>query len=151
MKEKERSAWIEEGMALFMARIRKGVRNSLRDEAGQEGLSPNEIEVLMFLYHCKSDTAREIAQSLGTSRSLVSKSVDLLVKKGYVEARQDEKDRRVIHLILLPKAENTVERLSRAREEFMARLCHGITPEEVEVFQTVMQKLWKNAQMSLPE
>ena len=93
-------AGIDEGLAMVMMHIRKSVRAAVRDAAREEGLSQNEIEVLLFLAHKKCDTAREITQFRGISRSLVSKSVDLLMKKGYLEAKQDEKDRRVIHLLL---------------------------------------------------
>ena len=119
-------AGIDEGLAMVMMHIRKSVRAAMRDAAREEGLSQNEIEVLLFLAHKKCDTAREITQFRGISRSLVSKSVDLLMKKGYLEAKQDEKDRRVIHLLLLPKAEKTIEKLNIIRREFMSKLCEAL-------------------------
>ena len=147
----EEMASIDEGLALVMMQIRKSVRSAMREAAQTEELSHNEIEVLLFLAHKKCDTAREITQIRGISRSLVSKSVDLLLKKGYIDAKQDERDRRVIHLLLLPKAEKNVEKLNEARKEFLLRLCEGITREEAEAFMAIVQKMSVNVQKYLPE
>lgn len=95
--------------------------------------------------------AREITQFRGISRSLVSKSVDLLMKKGYLEAKQDEKDRRVIHLLLLPKAEKTIEKLNIIRREFMSKLCEGITREEADAFMVIVRKMAGNVQKNIPD
>ena len=144
-------AGIDEGLAMVMMHIRKSVRAAMRDAAREEGLSQNEIEVLLFLAHKKCDTAREITQFRGISRSLVSKSVDLLMKKGYLEAKQDEKDRRVIHLLLLPKAEKTIEKLNIIRREFMRKLCEGITREEADAFMVIVRKMAGNVQKNIPD
>lgn len=147
----EEVAGIDEGLGLVMARIRKSVRAAMREAAREEKLSQNEIEVLMFLAHGKCDTARDITQFRGISRSLVSKSVDQLMKRGYIEARQDEDDRRVIHMILLPKAEQTVQKLDAVRKDFMRRLCDGITREEADAFMAIVKKMTENVQKNLPE
>ena len=144
-------AGIDEGLAMVMMHIRTSVRAAMRDAAREEGLSQNEIEVLLFLAHKKCDTAREITQFRGISRSLVSKSVDLLMKKGYLEAKQDEKDRRVIHLLLLPKAEKTIEKLNIIRREFMRKLCEGITREEADAFMVIVRKMAGNVQKNIPD
>ena len=142
-------AGIDEGLAMVMMHIRKSVRAAVRDAAREEGLSQNEV--LLFLAHKKCDTAREITQFRGISRSLVSKSVDLLMKKGYLEAKQDEKDRRVIHLLLLPKAEKTIEKLNIIRREFMSKLCEGITREEADAFMVIVRKMAGNVQKNIPD
>lgn len=134
--------------------IQKNLRAAMRNALGGEELSPNEIEVLVFLRQRKGNdtynTAREIARVRGRSRSLVSKSVDSLVKRGYIEAKQDREDRRVVRLFLLPRAEDTVEKLALARERFLKKLCAGITQEEFNAFDAIMKKIEENARNDLP-
>jgi len=135
--------------------IRKSLRAAMRDALGGEELSPNEIEVLVFLRQRREDdpdnTAREIARVRGRSRSLVSKSVDSLVKRGYIETKQDLDDRRVVRLSLLPRAEDTVEKLAGARERFLNRLCAGITQEEFDAFHAIVKKIEQNVKNNLSE
>ena len=73
------------------------------------------------------------------------------VRAAMREAKQDEKDRRVIHLLLLPKAEKTIEKLNIIRREFMSKLCEGITREEADAFMVIVRKMAGNVQKNIPD
>lgn len=135
---------LEENLAVVMMQVRRSVRAALREAAQSEGLSQNEIEVLLFLAKGRYDTARDISRQRGMPRSLVSKSVDLLLKRGYLQASPDARDRRVARLRLLPPAQATVDRLVLAKEAFFSQLCRGITREEAEAFYSMVGKLTRN-------
>ena len=105
---------MDEGMSLIMMRMRRSLRTVLREAVLEEGLTPNEIEVLLFLEHGTYNTARDISRLRGMPRSLVSKAVDQLVRRGYVESSQDKQDRRVSRLQLLPASQSAVQRLAQA-------------------------------------
>ena len=138
-----------------LARLKKNLEKSMKITVGkalkEEKLSANEMEVLLLLSHDRCDTAREISRHRGLSRSLVSKAVDSLLKRGYLAFRPDEKDRRVIHLLLLPKAEETVKQLSALRREHMINLCEGITAQEAEAFHRIVRKMSENAERKLKD
>lgn len=151
MTSSQRLPDMEESLAQVMMRVRRSVRLALRQAGAQEGLSQNEIEVLLLLYVGRWDTARDISRARGLPRSLVSKSVDRLLKRGYIETRQDPQDRRVARLRLLPPAQAAVERLNQAKGVFFSRLCQGITPEEAAAFRSLVDKMMQNLDGLLPE
>ncbi|HJB98425.1 MAG TPA: MarR family transcriptional regulator [Candidatus Acutalibacter pullicola] len=151
MTSSQRLPDMEESLAQVMMRVRRSVRLALRQAGAQEGLSQNEIEVLLLLYVGRWDTARDISRARGLPRSLVSKSVDQLLKRGYIETRQDPQDRRVARLRLLPPAQAAVERLNQAKGVFFSRLCQGITPEEAAAFRSLVDKMMQNLDGLLPE
>ena len=140
----KRPVGMEENLAVVMMRVRRNVRTALREVVREEGLTQNEIEVLLFLQRGTFDTARDISQVRGMPRSLVSKAVDQLVRRGYVEAVQDREDRRVVRLGLLPPAQRIVERLVEARREFFSQLCQGITEQEAKAFYSMVGKMTEN-------
>ena len=150
MTSSQRLPDMEESLAQVMMRVRRSVRLALRQAGAQEGLSQNEIEVLLLLYVGRWDTARDISRARGLPRSLVSKSVDQLLKRGYIETRQDPQDRRVARLRLLPLAQAAVERLNQAKGVFFSRLCQGITPEEAAAFRSLVDKMMQNLGGLLP-
>ena len=150
MTSSQRLPDMEESLAQVMMRVRRSVRLALRQAGAQEGLSQNEIEVLLLLYVGRWDTARDISRARGLPRSLVSKSVDQLLKRGYIETRQDPQDRRVARLRLLPPAQAAVERLNQAKGVFFSRLCQGITPEEAAAFRSLVDKMMQNLDGLLP-
>lgn len=151
MTSSQRLPDMEESLAQVMMRVRRSVRLALRQAGAQEGLSQNEIEVLLLLHVGRWDTARDISRASGLPRSLVSKSVDQLLKRGYIETRQDPQDRRVARLRLLPPAQAAVERLNQAKGVFFSRLCQGITPEEAAAFRSLVDKMMQNLDGLLPE
>ena len=151
MTSSQRLPDMEESLVQVMMRVRRSVRLALRQAGAQEGLSQNEIEVLLLLYVGRWDTARDISRARGLPRSLVSKSVDQLLKRGYIETRQDPQDRRVARLRLLPPAQAAVERLNQAKGVFFSRLCQGITPEEAAAFRSLVDKMMQNLDGLLPE
>ncbi len=142
--EVKRPVSMEENLAVMMMRVRSNVRAAMREVVQEEGMTQNEIEVLLLLQRGAFDTARDISQELGMPRSLVSKAVDQLVRRGYVEAVPDREDRRVVRLRLLPSAGERIERLARARKEFFVRLCQGVTEEEASAFCSMVGKMKKN-------
>lgn len=135
---------MDENLSVVMMRVRRSVRTALREAVREEGLTQNEIELLLFLDRGRYNTARDVSRMRGMPRSLVSKAVDQLVRRGYVETCQDQKDRRVVRLALLEPAHPVVERLVQARKEFYAQLCQGITQEEAAVFYTMVEKMVEN-------
>ena len=151
MEWAQNSTGIYDGLTLVMMRVRRSARATLRKAVLDEGLSQNEIEVLLILKQGCCNTARDMSRLRGMPRSLVSKSVDQLIKRGYVEARQDQRDRRVTRLQLLPPAQATVERLEQVRKEYFSRLCLGITGEAAEAFRSMVNKMAKNLEELLPD
>ena len=144
MGQEQRPMGMEDNLAVVMMLVRRSVRAALREAVREEELTQNEIEVLLFLERGKFDTARDISRVRGMPRSLVSKAVDQLVKRGMIEACQDKLDRRVVRLRLLPPAQDLVKKLVAARKEFFNQLCQGITKEEAAAFYSMVEKMTKN-------
>ena len=84
-----------------------------------------------------SDLAREAALDKG----LLSRNVKTLVEQGVVISTPDEFDHRVQHLSLSPKGQEVFERalpVTRRRQNWLRQ---GLTPEEIETFRRVLDKL----------
>lgn len=111
----------------------------------QNGLTQNEIDVLIFLkQHPHLDTAADIASHCALSRSLVCKSVDTLIKEEYLIVRTDEFDRRYLHLRLTEQAKQIVKELWVKNRQFWDDAFADISNEELEVFQKVLKKVRVN-------
>lgn len=73
-------------------------------------LSISEVHTLEAIEKAKEDNKMtDVAQLLNITASTLSINVNRLVKKGYIDKVQDEKDRRVVHLVLTNAAVNVLE------------------------------------------
>ena len=108
-------------------------------------LTQNEIDVLLFLNNNSPlDTATDIARYRAMSKSMISKSVDSLYKKGFLSYETDETDKRCIHLKIESVAILIVEKLYEAQKEFFNILTSNITDEEYKAMKTVLNKMHQN-------
>jgi DNA-binding MarR family transcriptional regulator len=86
----------------LIERISNLLRSEERKKYAAMGLQPVHIQVLEYLSTCNrfSDTPASVAEYLGLTKGTVSQSIQVLVRKGYLDKSQDIEDGRVVHLSL---------------------------------------------------
>ncbi|WP_280371144.1 MarR family winged helix-turn-helix transcriptional regulator [Pseudomonas sp. BN411] len=69
-------------------------------------LQPVQLSALEYLARCNhySDTPLAVTEYLGLTKGTVSQSLKALEAKGLIEKRQDQQDKRSVHLELTPAA-----------------------------------------------
>ena len=108
-------------------------------------LSPHEIEILSCLCRgSKYDTASDIVELTGISKSLVCRTVASLVRKGLLRTETDKKDRRIVHLHLTSNAEKIAPALSDIHYRFVHTALKGVEPEELKTFYEVFGRIVAN-------
>lgn len=113
-------------------------------------LTKVEVDVLLFLYNNPEyDTARDIVELRGIAKSYVSKAVDLLINKGFLQAETDAKDRRVSHLTIQALALPIVKEARLAQDKLIQTLYQGISEEEQERLENIFTKMAQNVQEAL--
>lgn len=108
-------------------------------------LTVNDIHLLLFLAdHPKWDTARDLSEHMFLPKSCVSRCVDSLSRREFLSLREDERDRRVVHLSLLPASLPLIEEGRLLRQEFFSLMCRGVSPEELRQLDDLVQKISNN-------
>lgn len=127
-------------------KIEKAYRRFFHEEAAKYQLSPNEMDVILFLHRNgkKMDTASDIAQFEGVSKGLIARSVDNLEKKGYLQLVRDEEDRRVIHLHLTDTCDDIVKGIAEKKKQFLQSMQRNIPAEQVKVTEQTIAHFMEN-------
>lgn len=130
---------------MFSWKLKKMYEKALYLSTKEFQLTQGEIDVLLFLFNNKPlDTAKDIVQYRYISKSMVSKSVDSLLKKSYLSCQTDSTDRRNIHLMIEPIAIPVVEKLLAVQKNFLNVLLNDITEDEYKVIKRVFSKINNN-------
>lgn len=108
-RKDNRSARI--GMALF--RISQAIKKVTQTESDAFGLSPAQIQAVLFTSYTRSDVATigNFAQAIGATHVTAVKMVNGLVKKGLIAKTEKTEDRRVTLLELTPKGRDIASKL----------------------------------------
>ena len=102
------------------------------DLSARTGLSMREIHVLLFLANNPGyDTARNISELRGLSKSQVSQAVELLAAEGFLLRTPDEADRRVVHLSITPAGLPLARECQTIQAACGQRLLAGLSEEQV--------------------
>ena len=128
-----------------MLRAKKGYTRILDPICRQWDITRNELDVMLFLANNPGfDRAADIVSRRGLAKSHVSLSVGNLEARGLLTRHFDPVDRRTVHLKLTDQAIAIAREGREAQVDFFTRIYAGLTPEEVDTWQSIMLKLVKN-------
>lgn len=109
------------------------------------GLSMREVHVLLFLANNPGyDTARDVAELRGLSKSQVSQAVELLAAEGLLARTPDSADRRMVHLSITPTGLPLAREAQAIQNACGRRLLAGFTPGEAALFQDLLERVLNN-------
>ncbi len=109
-----------------------------------------ELRILLFFQkHGSLNTANDIVKMHCLTKSNVSKAIDILIARDYLNREHDEQDRRYIHLRVQPKAEEVIEEAIQYQQQIKHIIFDGITTEELDVIQKVAEKITQNIGLAM--
>lgn len=98
-------------------------------------LTAAQGHIMGFVAHAKEPPcARDIEEAFHLSHPTVSGLLSRLEKKGFIEFRPDEQDRRCKRICILPKGRELNDTMHQVMLEAEEKLVYGFTDEEKELF-----------------
>lgn len=113
----------------------------------ESGFSSAQYRVLMsllfdeWLGHHDGMNPSEISDQQGTGRNTVSALIRSLEEDGLIERRLDERDRRRFNIGLTEDGRQRVRQQANSYMQFTDAIFAAFTPEEMETFSNLLQKL----------
>jgi DNA-binding MarR family transcriptional regulator len=94
-------------------------------------LSMSHIKALQMLADCGCElSVKEVSGQLGLSLPGASRAVDALLRRGYLERREDEHDRRMKRIGITEAGREVARRIVGARLEGLEQFTDSLTPEQ---------------------
>lgn len=126
----------------YLSQNRKVYAERLNIKFQEENFSPNEISVLILLSNNKSiNTSSQLTTILGVSKSLVSRSLAALERKGLIQTREASGDRRSREIYLTASASAVTKQLSEGIKEINEVVLADISEEEMRMMKETMEKI----------
>lgn len=119
----------------------------IKDIFQEFNFSPNEISILIILKNNSTiTTSTELKVVLGVSKTLISRSVDSLEKKGLIRICIDEKDTRIHHLRLTDACKPILKTIDEEIGKINKTLFYDVSVEEMKSLKQTMNKLQKRVE-----
>lgn len=115
-------------------------------------LRPVELDILVFLHNEKFyDTAKAIMKKKRFSKAHISKSVDNLHKKGYIDISGDKNDHRLMHITLTEKSAQVIEEALVVYQQCRTAVLNGVSEQEFAVLDDIASRILNNISDELGE
>lgn len=116
------------------------------------GLSMREVHVLLFLANNPAyDTARDVTEFRGLSKSQVSQAVEFLAAEELLRRMPDETDRRIVHLSLTGRGILLARECQDIQTACAKRLLDGLSPAEETQFYALLETVLNNGALLAEE
>lgn len=98
-------------------------------------LTSTQGHIMGFIAHQNvPPCSRDIEEAFHMSHATVSGTLSRMERKGFIEFRPDETDRRCKRIYILPKGRECNQRLKQTIDRVEAQIVRGFAPEERELF-----------------
>ena len=111
----------------------------------QMDLTSAQGHIMGFLAHQSAPPcSRDIEEAFHLSHPTVSGTLSRLEKKGFIELRPDEADRRCKRIYILPKGQECHAQIEDTIRSIEQQVVQGFTPEELEHFTRFLDRAITN-------
>lgn len=132
-------------MLLLVRYMMKLYEKHLENVQMKYQLSHIEIAIIGFLYNNpEKDTAADIVERRMLPKGNVSAGVEMLVQKELLIRRQDQADRRKIHLSLLEKTFPIVQEIEKNNQDFREQIFKKFSEEELKKYEAMNELILQN-------
>lgn len=129
-----------------LAKIGMVLKNQAWKQAGAQGLSPTQGQILALLArHPEGQRLSDLATALGITAATTSDAVRVLVEKGLVRRDRSPQDARALLLTLTAEGQREAER-SAAWPDMLLEAAETLSPTEQAVFLRALVKMLRNLQ-----
>ena len=125
------SAELAEELLTLWHHLMRGQSKTMFALLDELDLSMSHIKALQVLSDCGCElSVKEVSEELALSLPGASRTVDALLKRGYLERREDEHDRRMKRIAVTQAGRDVARRIVGARLEGLEQFTASLSPEQ---------------------
>jgi DNA-binding MarR family transcriptional regulator len=126
----------------FLAKAHQKAHGLLKKRLVPYGLTNMQHLILEGIWYQEGSTAADLGKVLILDKATLSGILDRLEDGGWIEKRQDEKDKRIFHLYPSDKANDLKEELIEVRSNGNDSLLENFSMEEKIIFKRLLRTLF---------
>jgi DNA-binding MarR family transcriptional regulator len=106
-------------------------------------LTPGQMHAIEIIGHENSLRMKELAEKLGVTTGTLTVTVDRLERKGLIERKPNETDRRSYRVVLTEAGEEHFARHHEFHLKLTEDIASTLSPEEFKTFEVILEKVIK--------
>ncbi|HEY4121146.1 MAG TPA: MarR family transcriptional regulator [Byssovorax sp.] len=125
----------------LLGAVTRRVRALMAEAYARHGVGSAQAKLIRHIGKNSRISQADLARATGTAPTLTGRSIEPLVRRGWVRRRRSEGDRRQYVLELAAAGERARAELEAARGEVVARVAAALDAEDLDDFERIGRKL----------
>ncbi|MGB9801656.1 MAG: MarR family winged helix-turn-helix transcriptional regulator [Arcobacter sp.] len=131
-------------LGFVLNRTALAMKAGFNKEIKEFDISPEQWSLIFRIVENNGLTQKELANSTYKDQANITRSLDRLEKKGFLNRLANSKDRRIINIFSTPKAKELVEKIVPISKQYNQLLSKGLSQEECESLISLLNKVYIN-------
>ncbi|WP_321879691.1 MarR family winged helix-turn-helix transcriptional regulator [Paraburkholderia bannensis] len=131
-------------LGYFLSTARNVLATRMDRAVAPLGLTSSQIGVIMLLWFERARTPNEMSRVLSYDTGSMTRMLDRLEKKGFIERQRSHVDRRVVELELTSLGRDAAQQLPDVIASVMNEQLHGFSADEVATLISLLQRFIAN-------
>jgi len=136
-----KSFHLRDSVGYLIKRAQRLMRDRIESEFASQGITFQQWVVLMHLRDGLATTTAELCRETRHDSGAMTRLVDLLEERGFIERSRQSTDRRVVDLKLKPAGRKMVESLIPLAVDTLNSVLDGLSRAEVEQLQGTLRRI----------
>lgn len=104
-----------------------------------------QLGIFLRLLHGHADTAADLAREMATDTGAMTRALDRLEEKGFVQRLRSQADRRMVQVILTEKGRVLADQMTLVAINALNHHLRDFTPDEVTQFKVFLRRMIGNS------
>lgn len=109
------------------------------------GIPVGQIPFLRVLEKFPSISQDELSKLLHIDKATTAKALKSMEQEDLIIRKKDEKDKRMMHLFLSPKAEKILPKIHKSTQKLEKIFTKWFSSQEIKTFENIIEKMSQNA------
>lgn len=124
--------------------IQGRVFDVLLQSAGIEEFNGAQGRILYVLWQEDNLPIIELSKRTGLAKTTLTSMLDRMEHKGFLNRVPDNSDRRLLRIVLTPKARDLSDKYNEVSEEMSRFFYSGFSDKDIEEFENALEKILEN-------
>lgn len=133
-------------LMVVLKKMSKSFMDTLAKDVEQYGLSTMDYSILATVKDLKEVPMQKLGEYVFITSGTITYATNRLIKQGYLEKLQDDRDRRIFHLRLTKAGRDKVNFVDEHHLPYLDNLLSGLTEDELDETISVIKRLGKSVE-----
>lgn len=128
---------------MFNNRIFRNTQNYLDKILKKYNLSSGAYPYLFMLEKNEGINQIKISKEIGNDRAMSARTINKLIKNGFIKKQLDEKDNRAYKLYLTPKSKKIIPEIRKEIQTVISLITEDLPKENIDVIMKSLENIYE--------